>query len=61
MPWQFIDRYAARKRLDEGMIPVFMRIIRILDNEYLDWAKEQRETKMRARDRDPTKKPSPDA
>jgi hypothetical protein len=40
IPFEAIDRYAARFGIDEETFDDLLRFVRALDDEYLDWAAE---------------------
>ena len=43
IPWQHIASYAERSGLDREMTSAFHRIIRMMDQSWLDWAQSESE------------------
>jgi hypothetical protein len=56
LPWNHVRDYAVQKGMDDGMISMFQELLRAMDNAYLEWNREQQDTKMKS-SREPPKKP----
>lgn len=42
IPWRDIIFFAEYARLDETMLPIFVRIIRAMDRVYLEWSDKKK-------------------
>lgn len=52
IPWDKAIDYAERMELDDGMVGLFVRVMREMDRAFLDWQRKESKRKVEA-DRPP--------